>query len=285
MAASTGAPPLPPGRAVELPGRGTTFVREIKGPEGAPTLVLLHGWTATADLNWFRCYGPLGRSFSVVALDHRGHGRGIRTRRPFSLADCADDVAALADVLGLDSILPVGYSMGGPIAQLVWRRHRRLVRGLVLCATSRNFGRSARERAMFSGLLGLSALARVTPRPVRERAAERFLVSRLEGAFGEWAAGELRRNDPVTVLNAGWSIGRFSSADWIGTLDVPSAVVITTADTVVSPVRQEKLAAAIPGAAVYRVAADHAACVTAADRFVPALVDACRTVAARAALS
>jgi len=53
-APESGAPPfLATGRAVTLPGRGTTFVREVAGPPGAPTVMLLHGWTATAGLNWF----------------------------------------------------------------------------------------------------------------------------------------------------------------------------------------------------------------------------------------
>ena len=85
---------MPPGRRVELPGRGTTFVREIAGPSGAPTLVLLHGWMTTADLNWCTSYGALGRHFRVLALDHRGHGQGIRSRR-FRLEDCADDSRCL----------------------------------------------------------------------------------------------------------------------------------------------------------------------------------------------
>ena len=68
-----GAPPLPPGRIVELPGRGTTFVREADGPAGAPTVVLLHGWSVDADLNWFACYGPLGRALP---------GRRARPSRP-----------------------------------------------------------------------------------------------------------------------------------------------------------------------------------------------------------
>jgi len=42
-------PALPPGREVVLPGRGSTFVREVAGPPGAPTVVLLHGLGATAD--------------------------------------------------------------------------------------------------------------------------------------------------------------------------------------------------------------------------------------------
>src|SRR3954468_10514681 len=128
-------PALPPGRHVELPGRGRTFVREVAGPPGAPTVVLLHGLGASADLNWFPTFAPLGARYHVLAVDHRGHGRGIRSRRRVRLSHCADDVAALAAELGVTRLIAVGYSMGGPIAQLLWHRHRDLVEGLVLCAT------------------------------------------------------------------------------------------------------------------------------------------------------
>lgn len=93
-------PQLPDGRHIELPGRGVTFVREA-GTPGAPTLLLLHGWTANADVSWREAYPALAARFHVVALDHRGHGRGIRAERPFSLEDCADDAAALAGAVGL----------------------------------------------------------------------------------------------------------------------------------------------------------------------------------------
>ena len=121
---------------------------------GAPTVVLLHGWTATADLNWFACFAPLAEHFRVIALDHRGHGRGIRAGARSVSTDCADDVAALADVLGIERFIAVGYSMGGPIAQLLWQRHPELVAGLVLCATSSTFSGTARERLLFSVAAG-----------------------------------------------------------------------------------------------------------------------------------
>ena len=76
-----------------MPGFGTVFVREAPGRKGAATLFLLHGWTATADLNFFQCYGALSERWHVVAFDHRGHGRGLRTRRGFKLEDCADAVS------------------------------------------------------------------------------------------------------------------------------------------------------------------------------------------------
>src|SRR4051812_39379750 len=95
-----GGPPLPMGKRVNLRGRGTTFVREVKGPADAPTVLLLHGWIASGGLNWFTAFDALGEQYRVLAPDHRGHGRGIRTRRRFTLADCADDAAVLLEQLG-----------------------------------------------------------------------------------------------------------------------------------------------------------------------------------------
>ena len=72
-------PAIPRGRRIELHRRGTTFVRTIKGPPGAPTVVLLHGLAATAALNWHQVFEPLSEHFRVIAPDLRGHGRGIRS--------------------------------------------------------------------------------------------------------------------------------------------------------------------------------------------------------------
>ncbi len=272
---------------MHLPGRGTTFVRTIFNAspvpgEARPTLFLLHGWVADADVNWFTSYEALGRHFDVVAIDHRGHGRGIRARRQFRLEDCADDVIAVADALGLERIIPVGYSMGGAIAQLVWHRHRERVDGLVLCSTARNFGRGASDRFLFGSMLGLSVAARFTPKIVRRNAFDRVVGPRVQGRpIAEWMGDELRRNDPATVLQAGYAIGRFSSREWIGGVDVPAAVILTTLDNVVSPIRQLRLQESIPGCQLYSIGGDHDVCVTGASRFVPALVDACNSVVSR----
>ena len=280
---TVGAPPLPPGRRVELPGRGTTFVREVTGPPGAPALILLHGLGANADLNWFTCFGALGRHFRVVAFDQRGHGRGIRVGVRFRMSDAADDTVAVADALGIDRFIVVGYSMGGPVAQLTWHRHRDRVAGLVLCATSRDFGGSPRERMAFAVLPGLSAALRVAPYRVRRNVMGGVISGRLgDGPLARWAATELGRNDPAAMMAAAAALGRFSSRAWIGEVDVPTAVVVTLRDSLVPPHRQRKLADAIRGATVHPVDADHGACAAAPSRFVPALVDACRSVAARA---
>jgi 3-oxoadipate enol-lactonase len=247
-------------------------------------VLLLHGWTASADLNWFPSYAPLGRRFHVVAMDHRGHGRGIRSMRPFRLEDCADDAAAVAAELGIDRLIAVGYSMGGPVAQLLWRRHPELVAGMVLCATSRNFtSGDSRERLLFSSLVPLSVAARVTPPAVRRRVADTLFARRLAGGpLGEWAAHELRRGDPAAVLQAGAAIGRFRSGPWIEQVDVPTAVIVTARDQVVNPERQRKLAAHIPTSTIFEVDGDHAVCVAAPQKFVPKLIQALDHTARRA---
>lgn len=273
---------IPPGHCVDLAGRGTTFVREVAGPPGATTLMLLHGLGATAALNWFSAFEPLSEQFRVVALDHRGHGRGIRSRRRFRLADCADDVVALADRLGVESFIPVGYSMGGPIAQLIWHRHPERVQGLVLCATSRNFRGRWREGVQFAGLSLLVAGLRLAPRRALAELAQELpgdVMTQMNRAF---ALSEVRRNDLRMVLEAAEAIGRFSSREWIGGIDVPVSVVVTAADHLVPVRRQVKMARAIPSAVVHVVDGNHLACGTEPDRFAATLLEACSLVARRA---
>jgi 3-oxoadipate enol-lactonase len=263
---------------VHLPGRGTTFVREIEGPAGAPTVFLLHGWTATADLNWFTAYEPLGRHFRVVAIDHRGHGRGIRSPEPFRLSDCADDVAAVADQLGISTFIPVGYSMGGTIAQLLWRRHEHRVRGLVLAATSGHFVTRREERAAFLALQGVGRIARLTPKPVHDWISDRLYLSRKTMTWEPWAAQQLASHEWRQILEAGAALGNYDARGWLGEIDVPTSVIVTTADQVVSPGRQRVLAGSISGAHVLEIAANHDAVFARADEFIPLLVEACTRV-------
>jgi 3-oxoadipate enol-lactonase len=275
-------PVLPPGAAMQLPGRGTTFVRRLDGPPGAPTVLLLHGWSASADLNWFTCYKPLAEHYRVVALDHRGHGRGIRSRKTFKLEDCADDAVAVCDVLGIDQFIPVGYSMGGPVAQLIWQRHRQRTMGLVLCATAAYFATSREERLSFLGLSGLAAVARLTPLQARQWLTEQLYLQRKADQWEPWAIHEASRHDWRAVLEAGRAIGNFSSRDWISEVDVPTSALITMRDRVVPVRRQVRLFEAIRDAEAFRVDGDHDAVVANAKQFVPTLLRACRSVVERA---
>ncbi len=275
-----GKPPLPSGRRVDLPGRGTTFVREVIGPEGAPTVVLLHGWTVTAALNWGQLFGPLSRHVNVVAIDQRGHGAGIRSRKKFRLEDAADDVAALADALKLDSFVAAGYSMGGPVAQLVWKRHRSRVSGMVLAAT---FARQPMSRGESATLRTIGTVGRLSRLASRRRQLD--LLTRVAAkdpitlTRPPWMISEVRSGSIPMMLEASGAIAGFDSRDWVGGVDIPLGVLITNADEIVLPDRQHRLASLVPDAEIRRVDLGHDGCVVEPDPFVPPFIELIRHAA------
>ncbi len=275
---------MPPARFVDLGERGHLLVRDVgHRPSDAdrPVVILLHGWTATADLNFFTCYDALAADHRVVAFDHRGHGTGLRTTGRFSLEDCADDAAAVAEALDIDRFVAVGYSMGGAIAQLTWKRHPDRVRGLVLGATAAAFSDHKEERRGFRGLSGLATLARYTPDSMRHWLTEQLYLQRKSGKWEPWAMQEAASHDWRMVLEAGSAIGSFSSRDWLEEVDVPTSVILTMADNVVPLARQAELHARIPAAKAFRVDGAHDAIVANADHFVPALLAAVESVEVR----
>ena len=69
---------------------------------------------------------------------------------------------------------------------------------------------------------------------------------------GRWRSGSATTRSPL--LQAGFALSRFDSTEWIGDIDVPTSVVVTTLDKTVAPARQWHLAQSIPGATAFPVA-------------------------------
>jgi 3-oxoadipate enol-lactonase len=277
---------LAPGVPLELPGRGRTCVIDLAGPSPhAPTLILVHALATTAALSWYPSMTELSQHYRVIAFDQRWHGRGIKSDT-FSLEDCADDVAAVADALGVEKFTVVGYSMGGAIAQLVWRRHRSRVEGMVLAATARNFRGKPTERLWF--MLTNAAMGRFGERARlgMERLSARLTdtpsgLSADSSKVGPWAMAEFRSTSMWSLLAALDAVGKFESSAWIRRVDVPTSVIIATRDRFIPTRRQYSLAASIPGAMHYELDGSHAALVLSAEEFVPVLLEACASVTRR----
>ena len=206
-----------------------------------------------------------------------GSGTGSR----FRLEDCADDVAALAGVLGIRKFVAVGYSMGGMVAQLLHHRHAPLLSGLVLCATARNVRGSPAEQLAALALPAVAAAMRWNPF-LHLVSAEIFgtaLLGRIDDpATATWARGQLSRTTLATAVSAMLAVCEFTSDGWISQVEVPTAVVVTARDRIVPPDRQLRLAGAVAGASVHEVDADHGACVNAPQLFARALLEACWSV-------
>lgn len=252
-------PALLPGRFVTIAGRGEFFVRYAPHADPtAPVVLLLHGWTASSDLNFFTAYAELHQHATVIGIDHRGHGRGLRPDEPFSLEDCADDAAAVVRKLGAERVIAVGYSMGGPIAMLLARRHPELVAGLVLQATAMEWRATRRERTRWqiSRMFGPITRRFVRPRLVRLVFARRFPRRHALRPHLGWMLAEWRRNDPWHMAQAARALSRFDARPWLASLGVPTVVVLTTRDQLVPPRKQRQLAETA-SAAVIPLDGDH----------------------------
>jgi 3-oxoadipate enol-lactonase len=77
-------------------------------------------------------------------------------------------------------------------------------------------------------------------------------------------------------------LGRFNSAEWIGDVDVPTAVVVTEKDHTIPQRRQRKLAATIEGASLYTAPGGHASIVLRSGSWLPVFRQALNEVTRRA---
>ena len=245
----------------------------------APVVALLHGWTGNADINFFPVYAELAKQYSVLAVDHRGHGRGLRTNDRFALDDCADDVVAIMDQLGISAVTAVGYSMGGPIAMLMSKRNPTRVHSLVLCATALEWSATRSERTRWKIGRVVSPVFRLLTTP---RLIDRYIKRKIPRASSAatlrpWLVAEIRRNDSWTMNQAGRALSKYDARPWAATLGVPTVSIVTSRDSLVAPHKQHALAQATQ-ATVIEIDGDHLVNWQKPEVFTAAVVDAIRQV-------
>jgi 3-oxoadipate enol-lactonase len=303
----------PKSRQIDLSEGRRCRVRILGTNDAAgPPILLLHGWIASAGLNWHRAFAELSEHHFVVAPDLPGHAGttpqdGHRRsplsskRSRFDIERSADDIAELLDELEIDQpVIVVGYSLGGMVAQMLWRRYPERVAGLVLGATSAAPVPVSRGRLPLAGVMHVArgatdALDRLTHHPrrlagdLRKNLVARLpspLNSALNSALREipsvhWVLEEFTSHHWPTVLDAGRAIAHFDAREWIGDIDVPTSVIMTERDTLIPLEQQEAMVAALDSPHVETMDAGHLACVR--SDFAETLLSSCRAVKRRIA--
>jgi pimeloyl-ACP methyl ester carboxylesterase len=184
----------------------------------------------------------------------------------------------MLSALGVASALVVGYSMGGPVTQLLAQRHPEKVAGFVLCATALDWS-DPKQKLAWRAMGGLRAALGVFPLGTWQTMMRASGAPKRETA---WVTAELSRGNARDLAEAGRELGRFDSSGWVGSLPQPAAVVLTARDRLVPPRKQRALAAALRVTPL-EVDADHDACSRNADAFNRVLLEALTVVRRREA--
>jgi len=213
-----------------------------------PPLFLIGGLGSTGRI-WGDFPGLLGRSFLVVCPDNRGLGAS-RGGAPSTLATQAEDLAALAEHLGLGPTTFLGASLGGPIVLETARRFPRMVRRMVLISCAANLSTHGRTlMGLLSKLLDhlppalfgelLTTLSFAPPFHARHPA----LVRQVAELYGPDPADLEGTRTQVRHMLSGWDF-----RPHLASMEAPTLVLAGGRDPIVGVEETAALASALPHA-------------------------------------
>ncbi len=229
-----------------------------EGPRSAPAIVFIN--SLGTDLRiWDEVAAPLARRWRAIRYDKRGHGLSSHPAAAAGIGDFAADLAGLIDNLKVGAATIVGISIGGLIAQELYRSRRDLVASLVLCDTGCRIGNAdfynARADVVQSG--GIETIA--------------------DGVLERWFTAGYRTNNPDMM--AGWramltrtprdgyaaacrTVGQPDFTEAAKSVAAPTTVIVGDEDGATPPELARQLAGLIPGARLEIVAgAGHLPCI------------------------
>jgi pimeloyl-ACP methyl ester carboxylesterase len=243
---------------------GARIHAEVYGPDGAPTIVLAHGWTESIRF-WHHQVAALSREHRVVAYDKRGHGRSPRPESgDYSLEAQAGDLAAvLAELAGESGTVIAGHSMGAMTIAALAERDPGLLHDHADAVALLNTGvgdllseslvvRGADRFGVFGEWVGeliLSSTAPLAlPRPLL-LAGARYVAFTPEAPDEavELTADMVRLCHPATRAGCAESMTRMELYHALGSIELPALVVAGERDKLTPPVHARRLAEELGG--------------------------------------
>jgi 3-oxoadipate enol-lactonase len=228
---------------------GSRRLHYVRRGSGAP-LLLIQGMAGHHQI-WGEAFlGGLTDDFDVVAYDHRGIGDSTDVPGQFSIADLADDAAALLEVLGWSDANVMGISMGGMVAQELALRHPERVRALVLGCT---YAGGAGSTLAAPGPMRMFEAMTTGNIDIAIRTAYEANLSAAycddESHFAPFKTASLAVHVPVpTVMRQAQAAFVHDASDRLGRITAPTLVLHGTADDMIEASNGGHVAELIPGA-------------------------------------
>ena len=189
----------------------------------------------------------------LLAYDQRGLGQSEKPDMPYSMADYADDAAALIATQGWDEAFVIGVSFGGMVAQELVLRHPARVKKLVLACTSP--GGAGGASFPFHEIEHLKGEARARYLiPISDTRHDEAWAGANPEAYAqlvELGSRDAFADEPGHAMGAHRQLEARAGHDtWDRLPDIACPVLIAAGryDGIALPATQERMAARIPGA-------------------------------------
>ncbi|MEU6145056.1 4-carboxymuconolactone decarboxylase [Streptomyces sp. NPDC047081] len=213
------------------------------GPEDAPVLILGPSLGTTWHM-WDRQVPELIKQWRVFRFDLPGHG-GAPAYPAGSVGDLAARLLVTLDSLGVQRFGYAGCALGGAIGVELALRHPERLASLAVISASPRFGTADefRQRGVIVRTNGLDPIARTSP--------DRWFTTGFaaaQPAITDWAVQMVRTTDPGCYISACEALATFDVRADLGSVGVPTLVLVGSDDKVTGPAEARTLVAGIPDA-------------------------------------
>ena len=216
----------------------------IDGPRDATVPVVFVGSLGSDKSMWQSQHEAMSQHFTCCYVDKRGHGDSPVPDGPYTVEAMADDVVAVLDRNGWDTVHIVGLSLGGAVCQMVALNHPERLQSLTLVSTAAKFGvpeawaaKAAKVRSEGTSSIALDSATRWFTEDYGIASGNRDkyfdMVSRCpdEGYAGSCEA-----------------LGAFDTRTRLNGITAPTLVISGADDSGTTPEMLQFVAGAIPGA-------------------------------------
>lgn len=175
---------------------GVPISYEVHGM-GKPALVFIHGWSCDGRY-WREQVSHFSQAHQVVIIDLAGHGHSGHERRDYTMTAFGEDVRAVAQDAGLDEVILIGHSMGGPVSVAAARLMPESVVGIIGVDTFQDVGEeiSAEDRDTWMAPL------REDFRRGAKASVPQMFIEETDAALRDWVVADMSAATPAVALSA-----------------------------------------------------------------------------------
>lgn len=184
--------------------------------QGSPALVFVHGWCCDGEV-WKYQVPYFSKNHTVVTIDLGGHGQSGHNRDDWTMEMFGGDVKAVVDVLGLDKVILIGHSMGGPVIVAAERLMPEKVVALVGADTFHNIEQGYTGEQMNQIIANMER----DFKNEMDKFVRNMFPASADADLVDWVAAKMVLADPNVAIGSLKSLGAYSMIEPLSETDVP----------------------------------------------------------------